>query len=303
VTVGPSVPDTFEGHRERLTAVATRLLGSTAEAEDAVQETWLRYDRTDPATIENLGGWLTTVVSRICLDQLRARQKWSDEPIEYGMPELGDDEPNPEDAAILAESSAEALALLLDSLSPLERVAFVLHDVFAVPFEDVASVLDRSQVATRQLASRARRNVREATGQTRRAPNPHREIVAEFFAAAREGRMQDLLHILAPEVVLRADAVAQLMGMEPQQVGASVVADGFFGGARAARLATINGEYGAFWAPGGQIQTVFQFTIDGGLITAIDLIGDPDAIAGMAIVPAIVRHRTAKSLRPRHTGI
>jgi len=273
----------FETHRPHLRAVATRLLGSTAEAEDAVQEVWFRLDRAGEDGIENLGGWLTTVVSRICLDHLRTRSTRGEEPVESGMPELGDDDPNPEDLAILTESTAEALAVVVDTLTPIERVAFVLHDVFDVPFEEIAAIVDRSPVATRQVASRARRRVRAATAATGRESNPQREIVAAFFAASREGRLDALIQLLAPGVVLRADAAAVRMGSDAEALGAKAVAEIFSGRARAARLARIDGQYGAVWAPGGKPRVVFRFTVEGDTIVAINLIADPDAIAALNI--------------------
>jgi RNA polymerase sigma factor (sigma-70 family) len=300
MTAARTKVEQFEDFRPHLLAVATRLLGSRSEADDAIQETWLRFDQAEVEQIDNLGGWLTTVISRICLDHLRSRAKWSDDPVELAATELVNDEPGPEDAAILAEASAAALGIVLDSLSPLERVAFILHDAFAVPFEDVAAVIDRSLVATRQLASRARRKVREASGTTRQSPRPNREIVTAFFSAAREGRMQDLIQLLAPDVVLRADAMTMDMGVEPERIGAGVVAETFLGGAKAARMATIDGQYGAFWANGGQVQVVFQFTIDRDQITAIDMVADREVIAAMEIEPGIVRYRTANQSRSQH---
>jgi len=273
----------FETHRPQLLAVATRLVESTTEAEDAVQEAWLRLDRAGEDGIENLGGWLTTVVSRICLDKLRTRSTRGEEPFESGMPELGDDDPNPEDVAILTESTAEALAVVLDTLTPIERVAFVLHDVFDVPFEEIAAIIDRSPVATRQLASRARRRVRAATAATGRESNPQREIVAAFFAASREGRFDALIQLLAPGVVLRGDAAAVRMGAEQEVHGAQAVAELYTGRARAARLARIDGQYGAVWAPGGKPRVVFRFAVEGDMIVAINLIADPDVIAALNI--------------------
>jgi len=277
----------FETHRPHLRAVATRLLGSTAEAEAAVQEGWLRLARAGEDGIENLGGWLTTVVSRICLDHLRTRSTRGEEPAESGMPEIGDDDPNPEDMAILRESTAEALAVVMDTLTPIERVAFVLHDVFDVPFEEIAAIVGRSPVATRQVASRARRRVRAATAATGRESNPQRdpqrEIVAAFFAASREGRLDALIQLLAPGVVLRADAATVRMGSEPEVLGAQAVAETFSGRARAARLARIDGQYGAVWAPGGKPRVVFRFAVEGDTIVAINLIADPDAIAALNI--------------------
>ncbi|MDQ3443979.1 MAG: sigma-70 family RNA polymerase sigma factor, partial [Chloroflexota bacterium] len=206
----------FETHRQQLLAVATRLLGSATEAEDAVQEAWLRLDRAGDEGIENLGGWLTTVASRICLDHLRTRSTRGEEPVESGMPELGNDDPNPEELAVLTESTAEALAVVLDTLTPIERVTFVLHDVFAVPFVEIAAITDRSPAATRQQGSRARRRVRAATAATGRESNPRREIVAAFFAASREGRLDALIQLLAPGVVLRGDVAAVRMGAEQE---------------------------------------------------------------------------------------
>ena len=273
----------FETHRPHLIAVATRLLGSTAEAEDAVQETWLRLDRAGDDGIENLGGWLTTVVSRICLDHLRIRSTRAEEPVEPDVPEFEDDQPGPEDVAILTESTAEALAVVLDMLTPIERVAFVLHDVFAVSFDEIAAMVDRSPAATRQLASRARRRARAATVSTGRALNPQREIVVAFFAAAREGRLDALLQLLAPGVVFRSDAATLRMGGVPEVLGAQAVAETFSGRARAPRVARIDGQYGAAWAPGGKPRLVFLFALEGDAIIAINVIADPDAIAAMTI--------------------
>jgi RNA polymerase sigma factor (sigma-70 family) len=273
----------FETYRPHLLAVATRLLGSATEAEDAVQEAWFRLDRAGDDGIENLGGWLTTVVSRICLDHLRTRSSRAEEAVDSGMPELSDDEPNPEDLTILTESTAEALAVVMDTLTPIERVAFVLHDVFALPFDEVAAIVDRSPAATRQLASRARRRVRDASAATERRPKPPREIVAAFFAAAREGRLEALIQLLAPGVVLRADAATLQMGGEPEVIGARAVAETFSGRARAPRLAIVDGQYGAVWAPGGKPRLVFRFTIEGDAIVAINLIADPDVVATMNV--------------------
>jgi RNA polymerase sigma factor (sigma-70 family) len=283
----------FETHRPHLLAVAMRLLGSTVEAEDAVQETWLRLDRAGEEGIENLGGWLTTVVSRICLDHLRTRAARGESPVEPGSPEPSADYPTPEEAVILTESTAEALAVVLDTLAPAERVAFVLHDVFDVPFDEIAEIVGRSPVATRQLASRARRKVRATTAEHDRSATPQREIVAAFFAAAREGRLDALIRLLAPDVVLRADATTVRMGAKADVRGAQAVAEVFSGRAQAARLATIDGQYGAVWAPGGKPRVVFRFAVEGDIIVAIDLLADPDAIAALEI--AIVRlHRVAR---------
>lgn len=290
----------FEAHRPHLRAVATRLLGSASEAEDAVQEAWFRFDRARAAAgdegIVNLGGWLTTVVSRICLDHLRTRSSRGEVPDDETPLDLDDGALTPEDEAILSEEASEALAVVIDRLSPLERVTFVLHDVFDVPFEQVAAIVDRSPVATRQLASRARKRARAGSsgaahrsttlGQTR-----HREIVAAFFAASKEGRLDALIQLLAPGVVLSADATTIAMGAQPRVVGARAVAETFSGRAHAARLATIDGMPGGVWAPGGNPRIAFRFTIDGEQIVAIDFVADPEVISALAIVPEIVKYR------------
>ncbi len=290
----------FETYRPLLIAVATRLLESAAEAEDAVQEAWLRLDRTGDDGIVNLGGWLTTVVSRICLDHLRTRSSRGETRIEPRLPETGSGDPSPDDRAILAESTAEALAIVLDTLTPIERVAFVLHDAFDVPFDEIAVIIDRSSVATRQLASRARRKVRIGTTVTGRSTNPPREIVAAFFAASREGRFDALIQLLAPGVVLRGDAAAVGMGAEQEVHGVQAIAELYSGRARAARLATIDGDYGAVWAPGGRPRVVFQFAVEGGRIESIDLIADPERIAAMdiEIIKAPRNRRPATGSQP-----
>ncbi|MEJ7901787.1 MAG: sigma-70 family RNA polymerase sigma factor [Thermomicrobiales bacterium] len=280
----------FETHRQQLLAVATRLLGSAAEAEDAVQEAWLRLDRAGDDGIENLGGWLTTVVSRICLDQLRTRSTRGEEPIQSGMPEPGDSDPNPEDMAILTESTAEALAVVLDTLTPIERVAFVLHDVFVVPFEEIAAIVDRSPVATRQLASRARRKVRGVPASARADGVAHLgSIVEAFLKASRAGDFQALLAVLDPDVALRGDEAALRMGVRSGWLaselhGAEAVAEQFSGKAQAARLANIDGVPGAVWLTGGKPRVVFRLTVEGDTIVAINLIADPDVIAALNIV-------------------
>lgn len=279
----------FETHRPHLRAVATRLLGSTTEAEDAVQEAWLRLDRAGDGGIENLGGWLTTVTSRVCLDHLRTRSARGEEAVESGVPEPGDNDPSPEELAVLSESTAEALAVVLDTLTPIERVTFVLHDVFDVPFDEIAVIVDRSPAATRQLASRARRKVRGTSEGNRAEPVAHLgQVVEAFLRASRAGDFQALVAVLDPDVVLRSDATALRMGVRSGWLasnlhGADAVAKQFNGRAQAARLATIDGHYGAVWITGGKVRVVFQFTVEGDTIAAITLIADPDAIAAMTI--------------------
>lgn len=280
----------FEAHRPHLLAVATRLLGSAAEAEDAVQEAWFRLDRTDEGGIDNLAGWLTTVVSRICLDHLRTRTSRGEEPVVSEMPEPLDQESGPEDLAILTESTAEALALVLDALPPVERVAFVLHDVFDVPFEQIGGIVDRSPVAARQLASRGRRRARSAS-QGDRATNVlrQREVVEAFFRASRSGDFQALLAVLDPEVALRADATALQMGIRTgfltsELKGAEAVAEQFSGAAKAAQLAMIDGVPGAVWATRGVPRVIFGFTIRDGRVVEIELAADAERLERSVVV-------------------
>ncbi|MFC6020240.1 sigma-70 family RNA polymerase sigma factor [Plantactinospora solaniradicis] len=273
----------FEVHRTHLRAVAYRMLGSGSDADDAVQESWLRLSRTDVSEIENLGGWLTTVVSRICLNMLQSRRSRREEPLDaYGAeapPSMsataGTD---PENAALLADSVGSALLVVLDTLAPAERVAFVLHDMFAVPFDEIAPILERAPAATRQLASRARRRVRE-TGQGSDGATDlarRREVVAAFLTAARNGDFTALLAVLDPEVVLRADAAAVRAGAAGEVRGATSVADAFSGQARAARPVLVDGAAGAVWAPGGRPRVVITFAITDGRIVAIDLVAEPE---------------------------
>src|SRR5919107_1737332 len=200
--------DAFEAHRPHLHAVATRILGSRAEADDALQEAWIRFERTDTSEVENIGGWLTTVVSRVCLTMLDARKRRREEALEAGrLPDpivtrADDTETDPEGEALAADAVGAALLVVLETLQPAERLAFVLHDVFAVPFDDIAPIVDRSPAAARQLASRARRRVQ---GADRDAPTADRQIVEAFVAAARDGDFERLLALLDPDVVVRAD--------------------------------------------------------------------------------------------------
>src|SRR6185437_2143941 len=274
----------FENCRAYLRAVAGRMLGSSAEAEDAVQEAWLRLSRADAAGIENLRAWLTTVVSRVCLDRLRARSAHP----EVEVPEIeAAPEANPEQQARLADSVGLSLAVVLDPLSPAERVAFVLHDLFDLSFDEIAPILDRTPEAARQLASRARRRVRGA------APPEvdlarRRELVRAFQIASRTGDMQALLRVLDANVVLRADAAAVLasaanraQGAPPLDAeirGADAVAALFRGRAAGARAATMQGQPGLVWAPGGRVAAAFRFSFAAGQISAIEIVCDPEAI-------------------------
>jgi RNA polymerase sigma-70 factor (ECF subfamily) len=273
----------FEEDRPRLRAVAYRMLGSTGEAEDAVQEAWLRLARSDADEIANLSGWLTTVVSRVCLDALRSRTARREQPIEElpnaHLPEPGagsGDALGPEHEALVADSVGAALLAILDTLTPAERVALVLHDVFGVPFAEIASVVGRSSNATKMLTSRARRRVRG--GGATADPVRKREVVDAFLAAAREGDFEALLGLLDPGVVLRADGAAVETGAPAEVRGAPAVARTFSGRARAARPALVDGAAGAAWAPGGQPRVAFGFEVAGGKIIGIELIADPERL-------------------------
>jgi RNA polymerase sigma factor (sigma-70 family) len=271
----------FEAHRPHLRAVAYRMLGSASEADDAVQEAWIRLDRADASEVENLGGWLTTVVARLCLDMLRARTSRREEPLDAHLPDpiaSPRDGIDPEQEALLAEGIGLALLVVLDTLTPAERVAFVLHDMFAMPFDQVAAVVGRSPAAAKMLASRARRRVQG----TAAVPDPdltrQRAVVDAFLAAARGGDFDALLAVLDPAVVVRADRAAVLVGADREVRGAPAVADTFSGRARFARPALVDGAAGAVWAPGGRPRVVFAFTIAGGRIVEIDLLADPERL-------------------------
>jgi RNA polymerase sigma-70 factor (ECF subfamily) len=274
----------FDADRSRLQAVAHRLLGSRAEAEDAVQEAWLRLERTEAEAVDELGAWLTTVVSRICLDRLRSRRARPEIPADDRASEASAIEGGPEHEAVLADSIGAALLVVLERLTPGERVAFVLHDVFAVPFEDVASVLDRTPAAVRQLASRARRRVQgvhpgDGVNLLRR-----RQLVEAFLIAARGGDFDGLLAVLDPDVVLRPDAAALRMGSLRHTSGATAVATALAGGAQAARLALVGGVPALVWAPGGTTRGVIEFHVAAGRIVALDVTGDPERIGELEVV-------------------
>ncbi|MDT5035185.1 MAG: hypothetical protein QOE03_370 [Micromonosporaceae bacterium] len=276
----------FEENRTRLRAVAFRILGSRSDADDAVQEAWLRLSRSDADDIENLGGWLTTVVARLSLNMLQTRTSRREEPQGAYLPaEVAGraDTAHPEDEALLADSVGPALLVILDTLDPAERLAFVLHDMFAVPFNEIAPIVGRSPAAARQLASRARRRVQGADTPAGADRARQREIVAAFLAASRNGQFDALLALLHPTVVLRADDVAVRMGAAAEVLGASAVAQTFSGRARAAQPALIDGAPGAVWAVDGQPRVAFEFTITDGKIAAIDMISDPELIGGLHV--------------------
>lgn len=274
----------FEQHRPRLRAIAYRMLGDLSAADDAVQETWLRFDRTDG--IDNVGGWLTTVVARICLNLLRDRHE---EPVHMPDPVLsGPDGVDPEQEALLADSVGLALLVVLDTLTPPERVAFVLHDMFAVPYEEIAPLLERSAAATRQLASRGRRRVQEA-------PVPdadlrgQRAVVDAFFAAAREGDFDALVALLDPDVILRADGGTARAGRSIVLHGARAVADQASLGRRFApflRPVLVNGTAGAVAVASGRLLSVMAFTVASGRIVAMDVLYDVDRLGGVRFVQA-----------------
>ena len=276
----------FERSRPQLRAVAYRMLGSQAEADDAVQESWLRASRADAAGVENLGGWLTTIVARVCLDMLRARRTRREEPLELQPAEpVGGAEPERE--LLLADSVGMAMLVVLEALSPAERVAFVLHDMFAVPFEDVAEIVGKSPAAARQLASRARRRVRgaETAADVDVDPARQREIVGAFLAASRNGDFDALLAVLDPDVELTADETGARMGAYTGLRGAAAVAGKLAGGARVLRPALLGGMPGLVWMLRGEPQVAFGFTVANGLITRIDLIADPERLREMDVVP------------------
>jgi RNA polymerase sigma-70 factor, ECF subfamily len=276
----------FEENRRHLRAVAYRMLGSVAEADDAVQEAWLRLTRSDTGGVENLGGWLTTVVARVCLDMLRSRESRREEPLGRQVPDqivTGEDGIDPEHEALLADSVGPALLVVLETLVPAEGIAFVLHDMFAVPFGEIAPIVGRSPAAARQLASRARRRVQGADRVTDADLTRQREVVDAFLAASRGGDFGALLAVLDPDVVLRADRAAVRMGASKEVRGAPAVADTFSGRARVAQPAMVNGAVGAVWAPGGRPRVVFGFTIARGRIVQIDLFADPERLHRMDV--------------------
>jgi RNA polymerase sigma factor (sigma-70 family) len=272
----------FEANRPHLRSVAYRMLGSISEAEDAVQESWFRLSRTNTSAVANLGGWLTTVVARVCLDMLRSRKSRREDPEVVHVPDpiiTRDDTADPEQQAILADSVGLALLVVLETLAPAERLAFVLHDVFAMPFDEIAPIVGRNPVAARQLASRARRRVQGSAPASDASPAEHRRLVDAFFAAARDGDFDALLEVLDPDVVVRADA-----GDSPATGvvrGAEAVAGRAIFGARYAqfaRRAMVNGSAGVVATTGGRTFSVLGFTVRGGKIVEIDILADPERL-------------------------
>jgi RNA polymerase sigma-70 factor (ECF subfamily) len=284
---GEWLAERFEENRAHLRAVAYRMLGSPGEADDAVQEAWLRLSRSDTSGVENLGGWLTTVVARVSLDMLRSRKSRREETLDahvHGPVAIPADGTDPEQEALLADSVGLALLVVLDTLTPAERLAFVLHDMFAVPFDEIAAIVARSPAAARQLASRARRRVQGAATVPDADLTRQRRVVDAFLAASRDGDFDALLALLDPDVVLRADGAAVQAGASREVHGAPAVAETFSGRARFAQPALVNGAAGAVWAPGGQPRVVFGFTIARGTIVEIDLVADPERLRELDLV-------------------
>jgi RNA polymerase sigma factor (sigma-70 family) len=275
----------FEASQGHLRAVAYRILGSLSEADDALQESWLRVNRADSSAVENLEGWFTTVLARVCLNILRSRKLRGEESLEVEgekpRAELHAKGIGPEDEAVLAESVGLALLVVLERLAPAERVAFVLHDVFDVAFEDIAAIVGRSSAATRQLASRARRRVRGANRGSRAALSEQRETVEAFLAALRAGDLEGLLAVLDPEVVRRADHFAVPLAGARELHGAGRVAEEvlkYRDVARVARAIQINGSGGIVVAPDGHLRTVISCTVEGHRITKMEVIADPERL-------------------------
>jgi RNA polymerase sigma-70 factor (ECF subfamily) len=282
----------FESHRGHLRAVAYRMLGSLSEADDAVQEAWLRLHRAGGDSIDNLGGWLTTTVARVCLDTLRARKARRETEPQHGTATTESAKltenaasaaapgapADPEQEAMLADSVGLAMLVVLESLEPAERVAFVLHDLFGVAFEDIAAIVGRSSEAARQLASRARRRLRGETQVPREALARQREVVGAFLAASRDGDFDKLLSLLDPQVVFRPDLTAKLGGPRQEVRGAAEVAKLFSGRAQAARIALVNGEIGIVVAPRGHLLLALVPTVASGRIVALDVVAAPDRL-------------------------
>ena len=279
----------FEANRIHLRSVAYRMLGSLSEADDAVQEAWLRLSRSDTSAVVNLGGWLTTVVARVCLDMLRSRKTRREEPLDARVPDptvsrVGGIDPEQE--ALLADSVGLALLVVLETLVPAERLAFVLHDMFDVSFDEIASIVGRSPAAARQLASRARRRVQGAAAVPEADLSRQREVVDAFLAALRGGDFDGLLAVLDPDLVVRADPAAVAPGASSEVHGAQAWAKGalaFSRGARFARPALVNGAVGVIVAPRGRLFRVLSFTFTRGKIGRIDVVADPARLSELAL--------------------
>jgi RNA polymerase sigma-70 factor (ECF subfamily) len=277
----------FEQSRSHLRAVAYRMLGSSAEADDAVQEAWIRFARSDTGAVENLRGWLTTVVSRVCLDMLRTRVARREEGLDVPSVTL-EDSSDPEQEALLADSVGIALLVVLETLSPAERLAFVLHDMFGVSFEEIAPIVERSPAATRQLASRARRRVRGVEPHTgRETLAQQRKVVDAFLAASRNGDFEGLLEVLDPQIVFRSDRAAGLAGGPTEITGAQEVANLILARgtpfAPFAKPAIVDGQAGAVVEVRGVLRSVVKFTVVGERVVGLDLTIDPETLARLRI--------------------
>ena len=271
----------FDAERSRLTAIAARILGSQHDAGDVIQEAWLRLSRSDIDEIDSLPGWLTTVVTRLCLDHLRKRATRTE--IESSA-SVGSPPVDPVDDSLLADQVGGAMQVVMDSLAPAERVAFVLHDVFGYPFEDISALLGRTGTATRKLASRARHKLQDApeTSEEKTARDDHEQVVGAFLTAARGGEMADMMALLAPDAVMRADAVGIEMGTDPIYDGAAAVAERF-NGAKGAVPVTIDGDLGAAWIAATEVKVAFVFHVTGGLVREVELLADPEILATIAV--------------------
>jgi len=279
----------FEENRGRLRAVAYRMLGSASEADDAVQEAWLRLSRSGPAAIENLGGWLTTVVARVCRDTLRSRSSRREDALDARTPEAAAGDPEQE--ALLADSVGLALLVVLDRLTPAERIAFVLHDMFDMSFDEIAPIVGRSPAAARQLASRARRRVRGAETPAQADLNRQRQVVDAFLSALRAGDFDSLVAVLDPEVVVRIDEAAARPGAPREIHGAQAWAKGAIAFAQLAgslQQMLVDGTVGLVYAPGGRLSRVLRFTIANGKIVTADIVADPARLRDLHLA-AIVR--------------
>jgi RNA polymerase sigma factor (sigma-70 family) len=275
----------FEAHRPHLRAVVYRMLGSLTEADDAIQETWLRVSRADAGDVENLRAWLTTIAARVCLNALKTRQSRHEEPLGPHLPEpivSPEDGVDPEHEALLADSVGLALLVVLDALSPAERLAFVLHDMFGVPFDEIAPIVERSPAATRQLASRARRRVQGETPIPDADPRSQRELVNAFLAASRQGNFEGLIALLDPDIVLRIDSGDRIPGQSRLLRGASAVAEQTItfmrSGGGEPRPALVNGAAGVVFTSHGRPGSVVGFTVARGKIVAIDVFADRDRL-------------------------
>jgi RNA polymerase sigma-70 factor (ECF subfamily) len=276
----------FEANRSHLRAVAYRILGNAHDVDDALQDAWIRLSNSDADQIENITGWLTTITARICLNILRTKQRRPAESFDdsfANVERLSERAAmSPEEQVVLADSVGLALLIVLETLSPAERITFVLHDMFSVPFDEIAEMLGKSPEACRQLASRARRRVRTANDPTA-DPQRQREVVDAFLDASKSGDFQTLLSLLSPDVELVADAAAVAIGAPERKDGPFDVATRFSGGARAARTALLDGLAGLVWAQGGKPKIAFEFTVVSGKVARIDMIGDEEILGEMSI--------------------